>query len=115
MNAAATSSGLNARLESPSRTTFERIPIVDVGALRAPDASARRAVAQEIARACEEVGFLYVANHGIAAGVIDALVAMSREFFALPVETKLRYYIGLSRNHRGYVPVGEEVLAYGLG
>jgi isopenicillin N synthase-like dioxygenase len=114
VSGAATSSVLNTRRETPSRTAFERIPIVDVVALRAADASARRAVALEIARACEEVGFLYVTNHGIATGAIDALVATSREFFALPLETKLRYYIGLSRNHRGYVPVGEEVLAYGV-
>jgi isopenicillin N synthase-like dioxygenase len=114
VSAATTSSELNTRLENASRTAFERIPIVDVGALRAPDASARRAVAMEIARACEQVGFFYVANHGIAASAIDALVAKSRELFALPHEIKLRYYIGLSRNHRGYVPVGEEILAYGL-
>ena len=35
--------------------------------------------------------------------------AASREFFALPSAAKLEYYIGRSKNHRGYVPPGEEV------
>lgn len=100
---------------TPSRAVFEAIPIVDVGALRGGNAAARRAVARRIGRACERVGFLYVRDHGVEQPTIDALLAASRALFALPLDTKMRYYIGRSANHRGYVPVGEEVLAYGLG
>jgi len=97
----------------PPRGEFERIPLVDVGALAGGDAASRLAVAREIGRACEQVGFLYVCNHGVAAALVEALVRQTREFFALPQRAKLRYYIGNSRNHRGYVPVGEEVFACG--
>lgn len=99
----------------PVRAAFARIPIIDVGALATGDLAARRAVAVEIGRACEEVGFLYVRDHGVGEEAIAALIDATAAFFALPVETKMRYYIGRSTNHRGYVPVGEEVLAYGLG
>src|SRR5256885_13185735 len=42
------------------------------------------------------------------------MVASKRDFFALPLEEKMRYYIGLSTCHRGYVPAGEEGLATGM-
>jgi len=40
-------------------------------------------------------------------------LAAARNFFALPLEDKMTVYIGHSRNHRGYVPEGEEVFAAG--
>jgi isopenicillin N synthase-like dioxygenase len=98
-----------------ARPAFEHIPVIDVGALRGDDAAARRDAARQIGRACEKVGFLYVRNHGVTEAAIDALLASTRQLFALPLATKMAYYIGRSTNHRGYVPVGEEVLAYGRG
>jgi isopenicillin N synthase-like dioxygenase len=87
---------------------FDRIPLVDISALFGGDEPAKRKVAAEIAEAASTVGFLYVTGHGIAPGLIDKLLTRAAEFFALPVDVKERYYIGNSRAHRGYVPVGEE-------
>ena len=55
------------------------------------------------------MGFLYVTGHGVSAELITGLEAAARDFFALPPTVKSAYYIGLSKNHRGYVPPGEEV------
>ena len=87
---------------------FDKIPLVDIAALFGNDEAAKRKVADEIAQAASNVGFLYVTGHGIAPDKIERLLARAGEFFALPVETKQNYYIGNSRAHRGYVPVGEE-------
>lgn len=87
---------------------FDHIPIVDIAGLLGGNEAAKRAVAAEIAKAASEVGFLYVTGHGIAPEMIDRLCAQAAAFFALPVEAKQQYYIGKSRAHRGYVPVGEE-------
>lgn len=100
---------------STGRAAFEQVPVIDVGALAGSDLAARRAVAARIGRACADVGFLYVRDHGVDEEAIAALLAETAALFALPLDTKMRYYIGRSANHRGYVPVGEEVLAYGLG
>lgn len=87
---------------------FDHIPLVDIAALFGDDEAAKRRVAAEIADAASRVGFLYVTGHGIAPAMIDKLLARASEFFALPVDVKSQYYIGNSRAHRGYVPVGEE-------
>jgi isopenicillin N synthase-like dioxygenase len=89
-------------------TSFTSIPIVDISGLRSPDRAERERVAAEIGAAAREVGFLYITGSGIDDALFDRMLASTKEFFALPVEEKMRSYIGMSRCHRGYVPVGEE-------
>lgn len=88
---------------------FDSIPLVDVAALLGDDEAARRRVAVELDRAAGTSGFLYVSGHGVSEQLIAGVEQAAAEFFALPDDVKRRYYIGLHRNHRGYVPPGEEV------
>lgn len=92
---------------------FTRIPVVDVSPLSHGSLQERRRVAHELGRAAREVGFMYVTGHGIPDGLFDDLLRTTKQFFALPYEDKMRCWIGASRNHRGYVPKGEEVFAGG--
>jgi isopenicillin N synthase-like dioxygenase len=95
-------------------TSFTTVPVVDISGLRSADPAERARVATEIGTAAREVGFLYVSGSGIDEARFDRMLAATKEFFALPVEEKMRSYIGLSRCHRGYVPVGEEGVEGGL-
>jgi isopenicillin N synthase-like dioxygenase len=88
--------------------SFTSIPIVDISGLSSADPSARAGVAAEIGEAARRVGFFHIAGSGVSDELFDRLFAAAKEFFALPVEEKMRSYIGHSRCHRGYVPVGEE-------
>jgi isopenicillin N synthase-like dioxygenase len=90
---------------------FRTIPVIDISALGGPDPTAERAVVAQLRAAASEVGFFHVSGHGIAPAVIDRLRAASQRFFAQSVKRKMANYIGLSSNHRGYVPEGEEVFA----
>src|SRR5947207_2205348 len=96
-----------------SRGDFERLPLIDVSGLESPDPKARRATAHSLDHAARSAGFFYATEHGLPQSLIDGMVAAAAEFFALPDETKLCYYIGHSTNHRGYVPPGEEVFYAG--
>jgi len=94
-------------------TSFTSVPIVDISGLRSQDPAERERVAAELGKAAAEVGFFYVSGAGIEDTVFERMLAATKEFFALPLEEKMRYYIGLSKCHRGYVPRGEEGLATG--
>jgi isopenicillin N synthase-like dioxygenase len=95
-------------------TPFTSIPIVDIAGLRSPGRAERERAAADIGKAAREVGFLYISGTGIDTALFDRLLAATKEFFALPVEEKMRSYIGLSTCHRGYVPVGEEGVETGM-
>jgi isopenicillin N synthase-like dioxygenase len=88
-------------------SNFTEIPVVDVAGLFGTEAE-QLAVAAELGRAAREVGFLYVTGSGVPQELFDDLLAVTKDFFALPLEEKMKVYIGKSSNHRGYVPVGEE-------
>jgi isopenicillin N synthase-like dioxygenase len=85
---------------------FGAIPMIDMAPFL--DGSDRPGVAQRIGDACRGIGFLYLSNHGIAPGLIDAAMTEARRFFALPTERKMALHIGKSRAHRGYFPLFEE-------
>jgi isopenicillin N synthase-like dioxygenase len=95
-----------------SLTEFTEVPVVDVTGLHG-SADEREAVARELGAAARDVGFLYVTGTGIDPALFDDLLRVTKAFFALPLDEKMRTYIGNSRNHRGYVPVGEEVFSGG--
>lgn len=83
-------------------------PRIDVSALFDTNRAARRRTADAIGDAAREIGFFRIVGHGIEPELIERTYKMAARFFALPEETKLRYYIGLSGNHRGYVPFTEK-------
>lgn len=95
-------------------TSFTSVPIVDISGLHSSDRAERDRVAGELGKAASEVGFLYVSGAGVDDTLFERMLAATNEFFALPLEVKMRSYIGLSRCHRGYVPFGEEGLATGM-
>jgi isopenicillin N synthase-like dioxygenase len=90
-----------------------RLPVVDVSALFGADPDAIAATAAEMGKAARGFGFLYVTGHQQPPTLFDAALAAAKRFFAQPADAKMRVYIGNSRNHRGYVPEGEEVFAGG--
>jgi isopenicillin N synthase-like dioxygenase len=95
-------------MTGPARGEFDSVPLVDISGLASADLGTRRATALAIDNAARTAGFFYVSNHGLSASVVADLTDAAARFFALPDAVKLRYYIGRSRNHRGYVPPGEE-------
>lgn len=56
-----------------------------------------------------DVGFLYLAGHGIPQDLINAMFAASRSFFELPEEQKLEVENIHSPQFRGYTRMGAEL------
>ncbi|WP_101946725.1 isopenicillin N synthase family oxygenase [Mycobacterium sp. 3519A] len=95
-------------------TSFTSVPVIDISGLRSQDRAEQQRVAAELGKAAAEVGFLYISGAGVDDAVFQRMLTATKQFFALPLEEKMRYYIGLSRCHRGYVPRGEEGLGTGV-
>lgn len=66
------------------------------------DGSDRAGVARQVARACEEVGFLIVSGHSLPRDVLQAAFDRSRAFFHLPPEVKARFTPPTKGQQRGY-------------
>lgn len=86
----------------------EDLPLISVRGLRTGDRAEFKRVADAIGQAAREIGFFRICDHGIDLSLIEATYSAAASFFSHPAETKLRYYIGDSRNHRGYVPFTEK-------
>jgi len=65
-------------------------------------------IADELGRSFAEFGFAVVRDHGIPQDLIDRAEEKSKEFFALPDETKRAYKIEGGGGARGYTPFGTE-------
>ncbi|MCU1759754.1 isopenicillin N synthase family oxygenase [Pseudomonas sp. 14P_8.1_Bac3] len=94
-------------------SAFQRLPLVDIRGLFSASLADRAEAAAALGHAASQAGFLYVTGHGIDPRVIHRLKTRAAEYFAQPLERKLQDYIGLSSNHSGYVPEGEEQFVEG--
>jgi len=83
------------------RLDFSEIPIVDVAALVAGSDDPRTISA--LGRACTDVGFVYLKNHGVPARLIADVAAQAARFFARPMDEKLT--ITVNPRMRGYLPL----------
>lgn len=89
------------------------LPSVDISLLSSERIDDRRTVAQALDRACAESGFLYIAGAQFEPALFRRLLDRTKRYFALDEQAKMACYIGLSENHSGYVPVGEEQFGTG--
>ena len=83
------------------------IPVIDFRPAFRGEPGGLEAVARRLRGACEEVGFFYLAGHGVPPPVIDDAFAASREFHALPLATKQQ--LVLNENNIGYLPVNQSM------
>jgi isopenicillin N synthase-like dioxygenase len=89
------------------------LPLVDISRLESDSLEDRLAVARDLDRACVEAGFLYIQGAQFNQNLFRRLTDRAKLYFALDNDAKMKSYIGLSENHSGYVPIGEE--QFGVG
>jgi isopenicillin N synthase-like dioxygenase len=78
------------------------VPTIDFAAFEGPDPESHALVVSRIADACSNVGFFYVANHGIEESVLLDALRHARGFFDQPLAVKMR----VASLKKGYIPVG---------
>ncbi|KAH4307910.1 hypothetical protein HBH64_034600 [Parastagonospora nodorum] len=106
------------RYEAPIATAqSEGLPIIDLSAFLDSNSSqeARQTTAKAINAACINYGFFYLTGHGIPLSKLDEVIALGRDFFALPLEEKnkvKRFDAGGPEGGdgaRGYQGLGENI------
>lgn len=83
------------------RLDFSEIPVVDVRRLVAGDDDPAAIAA--LGRACSDIGFVYVAQHGVDPALIGEVVREAARFFALPPAAKRA--LTVNPQMRGYLPL----------
>ena len=86
------------------------VPIIDISPFRHGTPEERRAVAQEVADACTDTGFLVISGHGVPDQVVSDLYDKTRTFFELPEEEKLKVARPQPDQIRGYSGLESEAL-----
>jgi isopenicillin N synthase-like dioxygenase len=86
------------------------LDVIDLTGLGTGDPAAVARVARELGRACREVGFFYVRNHGVPDALLSGIFASAKEFFAAPRDAKDELSIKRSPHNRGYVGIAGESL-----
>ncbi|MHA7268231.1 isopenicillin N synthase family dioxygenase [Arthrobacter sp. HLT1-20] len=93
--------------------SLDSLPVLDFSRLSAgPEEAA--AFRSELRDAMHEVGFLYLAGHGVPQELTDAMLSVSRRFFELPEEVKLAVENIHSPQFRGYTRMGGELTDGGV-
>ncbi|WMD18320.1 2-oxoglutarate and iron-dependent oxygenase domain-containing protein [Achromobacter seleniivolatilans] len=90
-----------------NRKAVRSIPVIDVQGLRVNQGISSDLVSQ-VDRACREIGFFSVVNHGIDASTIDSVLAQAKIFFNQPKHLKEEIEIHKSPYMRGYFSEGAD-------
>ncbi len=90
------------------------VPVVDIAPyVTTSSVGSRRSVADQMDRACADIGFVQILGHGIPAGSVAAMAAAMDRFFDLPQLEKNSYRVHGA--NRGYSPPRSEALSLSLG
>jgi isopenicillin N synthase-like dioxygenase len=88
------------------------LPVLDIaGFIHDPTSAAGTRFVDDLREICHEVGFLYVAGHGVPDDLNAAIERQARQFFALPLAQRLSIENVNSPQFRGYTRLGGEYTA----
>ena len=85
------------------RLDFSEIPVIDISPLVDGNAEQLERTVAALDRACSDVGFIYIRNHGVSRDLVTRLAQQARLFFNRSMDEKMR--IVLDQRMRGYLPL----------
>ena len=84
------------------------IPVLDLGPYLAGEPGARERLGGELRSALTEIGFYYIANHGVPQSLIDDCYEAAARFHAQPMDAKMA--VRIDRHNVGYLPLRGDTL-----
>lgn len=104
-----------AKTDTHSAHADSFVPVIDIAPYLAGTPEGKRSVAEQIGRACREIGFYVIVGHGVDPGLVEQVDTVSRAFFDLPLAEKMKLHVGTAPGAVGYAAVGDTALAYTRG
>lgn len=92
--------------------TSLNIPVIDFHPFIHGSADEQNAVAEQIYRACHEIGFMYLKNLDLSSKSIEKMFHQSQHFFNLPQSVKNQIAWSDEFSNRGYAGIERERLAH---
>lgn len=90
---------------------LDTIPIINISPFLEGSLEDKQRVAKQVTAACESIGFLIIVGHGVPQSLIDQTYAVSKQFFDLPIEQKLKVVPLRLDVFCGYTPITGDTLA----
>jgi len=80
------------QLPNPDIPEYKNIPVIDLTQFLNPDTpdESLKDLVVQIQEACTVWGFFTVINHGVPKELLEKMIAITKRFFALPAEQKLK-------------------------
>jgi isopenicillin N synthase-like dioxygenase len=91
-----------------AREDFDSVPLIDFSGFLEGTPAGKAHVAAALRDACINVGFFYIANHGVPQELVDAMFALQPRLFDLAVEDKMRWHVKKSPQLLGYIAMRDE-------
>jgi len=94
---------------------MSEVPVIDIAPFLQGTEEGMAQVAEELRRACVEIGFFQIIGHGVEDALVDATYDSARAFFAQSDDIKAGVAQPAPDQVRGWSGVGKEGLSYSLG
>jgi isopenicillin N synthase-like dioxygenase len=91
------------------------VPVIDISPFLAGHPGNKKRVVAEVGRACETIGFINIVGHGVPEQLVEQVRDLAYEFFALPVEEKLKIGRPAPEITRGYDTLANQSLSASMG
>ena len=89
------------------------VPIIDISPLFGDNAEKRLSTANEIGKACAEIGFFIIVGHQVDPKIVNDAWESTHQFFDTSLEYKKTFVKPQKEYPFGYSEMGEEVLSAG--
>jgi len=98
-----------------SKSTKSFVPVIDISPFLHGSDKEKKEVAREIDKASREVGFYVIIGHDVDPALVPRMEAVSRAFFDLPQQEKMKLHVSAHSSSVGYAAVGDNNLSYTRG
>ncbi len=87
----------------------ESIPVLDLSTARSADGTFNPAFIEQLRDATHKIGFFHLTGYGAGPGRVEELFDVTKRFFELPLEERLKLDNRTSPHFRGYTRLGAEM------